>query len=1071
MVENQGKNLDKSTKNYKVTTKNIKNDLYRLEFEDLWDDFDDWSKIKFVLKNSEDEIIEWHQEQFEKRRNKSIEYGEWKKKIINAFSSKRDVSEFLNQRQAYGELAEDFLKRLKIFGRELELKDEIILGVFKTGLIRNREYIKLAIIGETEIKENLIKKIKEAEAISEEKYKRKTKKKSQENKQTTEAKNKGTVNLISQDDLLNKENSVYIFNVKINCLMDTGAEDNYITKKILDKCQLKYWKLNPPEERRTCLNEKFLITEKTRIKFTYNKQLYEEEFYILPKRNDELIILGTQWIGKTNKKIMKTSDSEDIDCLIDKLCERGRSVQGYTCRIETTPGKIVVDKPFKIEQAIEGKVEEEVERLLKFGYIAHSTSTWLNRVKPVEKPNGKIRLTANFISLNNLVLLDKYSLPDMMEMIYKLKNKTFKTKIDLQDGFYQIPLHPEDRYKTAFRIKNRLYEWTRMPMGFKNSPAVFQRYMDTVLGEEIGKSCFVYVDDILVFGETEKEHDAGLRRVIKKLIGAGLVANKDKIELKKKDIIFLGHKLVGNKIISELDNGQAIKDMKSLTNVDDVRTFLGTVNYYRKYIDNCATISEPLSRLLKKKQEFIWGDEQKRAFEKLKEELLGNKILFQPDFSEEFYLETDASGVGLGVILSQMKGEDKMPIMYASRTLSDTERNYSISEREMLAALWGMEKFSYFLRGRSFTLITDHIALKALNEKGEIKNARISRWIERIQQFNFKVEYKPGESIPHVDGLSRLVKTETVNQIQTISSSTNLVNKIIKLHEDLVHRGAKITTEEFNKVNEEKITEMECREVLNKCIPCKLYNPLRVGSPQTINSFEMGDKVAFDIIGPFDNRYIITAIDYFTRYGFAKVIANRSTKKVVKFLEEVNKIIPIKTLISDGAKENTSKELQEWCDRYNIIRHITTPHHHQSNGRVERFNRTILEAINKQLPGKSLKSRLLKTISVYNRVTHSRINMSPEEARNPNNWRKLKEQIHENIVKENSMTSKTTRKLYQPNDEVFIKNEIHKYKGQPKFEEMGIVTESLGHDTYKIKLDKGRYIKRHADQLRAGERS
>ncbi|KAF9743553.1 Retrovirus-related Pol polyprotein from transposon, partial [Nosema granulosis] len=198
--------------------------------------------------------------------------------------------------------------------------------------------------------------------------------------------------------------------------------------------------------------------------------------------------------------------------------------------------------------------------------------------------------------------------------------------------------------------------------------------------------------------------------------------------------------------------------------------------------------------------EFVWGEEQEEAFIRLKSELLSEKILFQPDYSKHFYLETDASNVGLGAILSQLNGSEKMPIMYASRTLGETEKNYSISEKEMLAAIWGIEKFEYFLKGREFTLVTDHIALKAINEKGELKSARISRWIERIQQFNFKVEYKPGESIPHVDGLSRLAKDVTCNKIDT-SISTEILNDVMKVHEQLVHRGAKSTCQEYNRLN------------------------------------------------------------------------------------------------------------------------------------------------------------------------------------------------------------------------------------------------------------------------------
>ncbi|KAF9763113.1 Retrovirus-related Pol polyprotein from transposon opus [Nosema granulosis] len=145
-------------------------------------------------------------------------------------------------------------------------------------------------------------------------------------------------------------------------------------------------------------------------------------------------------------------------------------------------------------------------------------------------------------------------------------------------------------------------------MGFKKSPAVFQRFMDMILKEKIGKSYFVYVYDILVFDRTEEEHDENLKRILRKLIKAGLMANRDKIEYKNTEIVFLGHRLLKNKIISDLDNGQAIKEMKHLTNVEEVRQFLGTVNYYRKFIQNCAEKSEPLTNLLKKNKEFFWGE-------------------------------------------------------------------------------------------------------------------------------------------------------------------------------------------------------------------------------------------------------------------------------------------------------------------------------------------------------------------------------------------------------------------------------------------------------------------------------
>jgi hypothetical protein len=1068
MVENTGKE-DKSTKNYRIKVESLENDLYRLELEEFWDKTNDWGKIRSVLANAEDEILEWHKTSFSEKRASSLTFQSWKEKLFETFTHKADIDQFLGCTQEGKESADAFLRRVSSLGRKLNVRDEISLGVFKKGLCRSQDYIKLAIIGVSTISTEIYKKIREAEQISEENFKRsQKKKKNSKQKNVFNQKEKGSVNIISESDILNKENSIYICNKKVSCLIDTGADDCYITRNVLKQVRIKPNELKQPIERRTCLNEKFVITQFANVRFSVKNKKCEEKFYILPKRDDELVILGKNWLIKNAKK-HKPEAEESLEMLIEELCTPKRSIEDYVCRINTIPGKIVVMKPYKIEQALESKVDAEVARLLKKGYITHSTSSWLNKVKPVVKPNGTLRLTANFVPLNNLVLLDKYSLPDILEMLYKLKGKLYRTKIDLKDGFYQIPLHPDDRHKTAFRIKNRLYEYTKMPMGFKNSPAIFQRYMDRILGDEIGKSCFVYVDDILIFGETEKEHDDNLKRVIKLLLKGGLVANKEKIEFRKTDIVFLGHKLVGDKIVSEVDNGQAIRDLVELRNVDEVRSFIGTVNYYRMFIDKCASKTEPLSRLLKKKQKFVWEKEQKVAFQTLKEELLGERILFQPDYSKEFFLESDASNKGIGVILSQEVNGAKMPIMYASRTLSETEQNYSISEKEMLAALWGMEKFQYFLKGREFTLITDHIALKALTEKGEIKSARISRWIERIQEFNFNVEYKPGKAIPHVDGLSRLASSEICN-ISIESTNNDIKENVLKLHEKLVHRGSKITTEEYNKINTDKVTLEEVRKILENCMTCKIYNPVRVGKPRYIGAYAMGDKVAFDIIGPFNDKYIIAGIDYFTRYAFASVIPNRETKHIVKFIQTIHDVIPIKTLISDSAKENTSKDLIQWCDEKGIAHHFTTPHHHQSNGRIERFNRTLLEAINKQPPSRLLKHKVRKAIEIYNTVTHSRTGFSPDAARNPENWLTIKQKIYKDLTKANSERGKGLKtKTYSLNDTVLIKSEIHKLKGQPKFGDVGIITEILGFDTYRIRMENGRFLKRHADQLRAGE--
>lgn len=470
--------------------------------------------------------------------------------------------------------------------------------------------------------------------------------------------------------------------------------------------------------------------------------------------------------NEENKTILQNED--DLETLKEKLfIGRNEGITlDYECPIEIGEEARIVDGFTIIPQALEEKMDQLINELLAKKYIQISNSSWCHRVRPVEKENGTLRLTTNFIRLNQKVPLDRYTLPNIDELFTTLKDQAYFSKIDLKDGFFQIPLRKEDCHKTAFRIKNRLYEWVRMPMGFKNSSAVFQRLMDRILQEEIRKSCIVYVDDILIYGRTVEEHETNLKSVLLKLVKSGLKGNKEKCIFNQKEIIFLGHKISKNKIEPIRENTDNILNYKAPKDVEGIRRFLGLVNYYRKFVPHCSGMAEPLTRLLHKEHPFQWTEEQEQAFMELKEALNSKTFLVPPDFNKKFVLETDASMHGLGAVLRNVSEEEPgKPIAFISRTLTSTERKYSITEKEMLAALWAMEHFKYFLYGREFILQTDHKALEAFNSKGYLASDRIHRWMERIQNFSFEVIYRKGESIPHVDALSRQGEIEIVNQI------------------------------------------------------------------------------------------------------------------------------------------------------------------------------------------------------------------------------------------------------------------------------------------------------------------
>lgn len=718
-----------------------------------------------------------------------------------------------------------------------------------------------------------------------------------------------------------------------------------------------------------------------------------------------------------------------------------------------------------IPQAIEAKVDETIEQLLALGYIRVSNSSWCNRIRPVEKEDGSIRLTTNLIKLNQKVPLDRYSLPKIEEIIHGLNGFKYFSKIDIKDGFFQIPLKERDSHKTAFRVKNKLYEWTRMPQGFKNSPAVFQRMMDMILKEDIGRGCFVYVDDILIAGKTEDEHDKLLTRVMKKLIEAGLQGNENKCVFKQLEVEFLGHKLSKNEVRPLKETTNTISQFIKPSNIDEVRRLLGLVNYYRKFIPKCADLTEPIAKLLRKGNDFKWTREQEEAFENIKVALNSKSVLIQPDYTKDFILETDASNSGVGAILAQETNKGIRPISYASRSLTQTERNYSITEKEMLAAIWAMEHFKYYLYGREFTLKTDHKALEAFNTKGYLESARIQRWMDRIQVFNFKVQYQKGETIEHVDALSRQFMDQSVNEIK--DGENQRLSLVLKAHEDLIHRGAKAVHNKLVEEGQTQISENEIRKALKKCNKCKLYNPIRSRAHRVVEAYFPGEKVGFDIVELKKGSNILVAIDYFTRRGFASYCRSKDTTTVLKFIQKVHEEIPIKMLISDEGRENISATMKKWLKAQNITQHITTPYHHQSNGRVERFIRTIREGLNKLEMKGPLLLRLEEVIEKYNQTYHRSIGMTPKEASNPKRSEEVKINQYNSRISENKkFLLRGNWPILKEDDKVVIKDELRKNKKGPRFKTEAVVKEVLGFNTYKLEKANGRLCKRHVSQLK-----
>ena len=401
-------------------------------------------------------------------------------------------------------------------------------------------------------------------------------------------------------------------------------------------------------------------------------------------------------------------------------------------------------------------VAKEIDYMVQQGiWEKAEKSSWAHQMVTVMKPNGQPRITTDLSPLNQYVVPERYPLPNVKDLFLELSGATVFTKLDLKKGYFHIQLSPESRSLTATITPSGLFQYTKLPMGLKDSASVFQRMVSLTLSDCPG--CICYIDDILVYASTMEEHDKRLESVLKRLDEKDFRLNLDKCVFASSSIQFLGHEISAGEIHPHPGNIKAIKDADAPKNAKDVKRFLGMLTYYQDFLPNLANHTEPLRRLLRKNARFHWKKEQEEAFKRLKE-MAGSNLsihIFDPNLTT--IVTVDASDVGLGAVLSQVKGGSEVPICFSSQTLTSAQRNYATNEKEALACLWACEKWEKFLLGRHFFLRTDHKPLTFLLSKhwqGR-QSAKFGRWIARLDPFDFTLQYRAGVENEVADFLSR----------------------------------------------------------------------------------------------------------------------------------------------------------------------------------------------------------------------------------------------------------------------------------------------------------------------------
>jgi hypothetical protein len=427
--------------------------------------------------------------------------------------------------------------------------------------------------------------------------------------------------------------------------------------------------------------------------------------------------------------------------------------------IPLEPGTKPVYRPmYRLSPEEKEECEKQVKDLLEKGLVQPSNSPWGAPILFVPKPNGKLRMCCDFRMLNRATIKNKFPMPRIDDLLDVLHGKRVFSSLDLQSGYWQIALSPEDMKKSAFNTHFGHFEFKVMTFGLANAPATFQSLMNDIFAD-CRDFVVVYLDDILVFSDSPEQHLQHLKRVLDRLREHKLYAQLPKCDFGLSELKFLGHIVGEFGIKPDPAKVSVVVDWPEPANAAELRSFLGLAQYFRKFIQGYAQIVCKLYDLLKANVVFNFTDQHRKAFEQVKFSLSNAPVLKAPDFSKPFELYTDASTHGIGSVLMQ-KGH---PIAFESRKLSSAEFNYTTTEQELLAVVHSLKVFRPYIQNKNMltTIYTDHRALEWLLTKQDVSR-REARWLEEISRYHLKLTYIPGRTNV-ADPISRIPALMLIN--------------------------------------------------------------------------------------------------------------------------------------------------------------------------------------------------------------------------------------------------------------------------------------------------------------------
>ena len=561
-----------------------------------------------------------------------------------------------------------------------------------------------------------------------------------------------------------------IDNKDVKFQIDTGSSVNILPKKFLDKpvgntdVVLKTWN-----------NDSYKPIGEARviIRNPKNKKKYNVKFMI--SHDNFVPILGLSACEQMKLIEVKDKNMEQINYIdtfsSDVFKNDLGTFEGKQCLKIKDNAKPHIMANRKVPVAMRPLLKEELDRLTELRVIVpvEEPTEWVSQTVIAKKSNGKVRLCIDPQELNKVLIRERYTLPTLDDVLHELSEAKVFSKADLSAGYWHIQLDENSSKLTTFQTCFGRYRWLRLPFGLSVSAEIFQKRLTEALINLPGVICIA--DDIIVYGSNEEEHDARMKKFLERCTQEGIRLNKDKTKLKVDSITFMGHRITSKGLEVDPNKIKAVKEFPCPGNVSQLRSFLGIVNFLAKFLPNLSDVLYPLHNLLKKETPWNWSTEQDKSFEQVKQLIVDHAVLSFYDPNKELLLECDASDYGLGIVLMQ---EDK-PIAFASRSLSPSERNYAQIEKEMLAIIFGLDKFHHYVYGRTLVVTTDHKPLTSIVNKPLSKAPkRLQSMMLKAQEYDFTLQYKPGTQIPIADALSRGPVGDTTEEINLISNLDSL---------------------------------------------------------------------------------------------------------------------------------------------------------------------------------------------------------------------------------------------------------------------------------------------------------